>query len=100
VIEDKTLQNDIVDLYQTKLPDLEQQLNFFNTFVNSQVLAYLVNNLKRDENNDAILDKSFFADQRMRNLFSFYNIDDILKRSDSTLAKSREILREIDQALR
>jgi hypothetical protein len=63
-------------------------------------LAYLVNNLKRDENNDAILDKSFFADQRMRNLFSFYNIDDILKRSDSTLAKSREILREIDQALR
>jgi len=96
VIEDKRLQNDIVDLYQTKLPDLEQQLNFFNTFANSQVMAHLVNNLKRDENNNAILDKAFFTDMRMRNLFSFYGIDDILKRSESALAKSREILKEID----
>lgn len=100
VIEDGRLQNDIVDLYQTKIPDLEQQLNFFNSFANSQVMAHLVNNLQRDENNNAILDKAFFTDARIRNLFSFYSIDDILKRSDSTLAKSREILTEIDHVLR
>src|SRR5579863_166750 len=99
VIGDRRLQNDIVDLYQTKIPDLEQQLNFFNTFANSQVLVFLVNNLKRDENNNAILDKALFTDPRMRNFFSFYGLDDILKRSDSTLSKSREILTEIDQVL-
>ncbi len=100
VIEDKQLQNNIVDLYQTKIPDLEQQVNFFNTFANSQVMNYLVNNLKRDSNNNALLDKSFFTDIRLRNLFSFYSIDDILKRSDSTINKSQEILNELDKSLK
>lgn len=97
VIEDKQLQNDIVDLYQTKIPDLEQQLNFFNNFANSQVMNYLVNNLKRDTDNNAILEKSFFTDIRLRNLLSFYSIDDILRRSDSTINKSEEILEEINK---
>lgn len=100
VIEDKQLQNNIVDLYQTKIPDLQQQVNFFNNFANSQVMNYLVNNLKRDSNNNALLDKSFFTDIRLRNLFSFYSIEDILKRSDSTINKSEEILKEIDKSLR
>jgi hypothetical protein len=100
VIEDKRLQDDIVDLYQTKIPDLEQQLNFFNTFANSQVMSYLANNLKRDENNNAILDKAFFTDVRMRNLLSFYSIDDILKRADSTISKSKRILQEVDENLK
>jgi hypothetical protein len=100
VIEDKRLQDDIVDLYQTEIPDLEQQVNFFNTFANSQVTSYLVNNLKRDENNNAILDKAFFTDVRMRNLLAFYSIDDILKRSDSTISKSNQLLREIDEVLK
>ena len=86
-----------MDLYQTKIPDLEQQLNFFNNFANSQVMNYLVNNLKRDTNNNAILDKSFFTDIRLKNLLSFYSIDDILKRSDSTINKSEEILKEINK---
>lgn len=100
VIKDERLQNDIVDLYQTKIPDLEQQLNFFNSFANSQVMAHLVNNLKRDENNNAVLDKAFFADVRIRNLFSFYSIPDILKRSDSTVQLSKRILSEIDETLK
>ena len=63
-------------------------------------MNYLVNNLKRDTNNNALLDKSFFTDIRLRNLFSFYSIDDILKRSDSTINISGEILKEIDKSLK
>jgi hypothetical protein len=100
VIEDKRLQDDIVDLYQTEIPDLGQQVNFFNTFANSQVMSYLVGSLKRDENNNAILDKAFFTDVKMRNLLAFYSIGDILKRSDSTINKSKQILREIDEFLK
>ena len=100
VIENEQLQNDIIDLYQTKIPDLEQQINFFNDFLNTQVKSYLVQNLKRDSTNSPVIDKSFFSNAELKNILSFYSdLDDVLKRSNATVNASEIILKEISESL-
>jgi len=98
VIENKKLQNDIIDLYQTKIPDLMQEITFFNSFMNTEVLNHLIHNLKRDDKNQAIADKAFFTNVEMRNLLALYSdLDDALRRSDSTIVAGEKILKEIDE---
>jgi hypothetical protein len=88
-------------LYQSKIPDLEQQINFFNNFLNTQVKDHLINNFKRDTNNNVILDKSFFTNSQTKNILSFYlDLDDVLKRANATINSSEKILSEIDKPLK
>ena len=97
VIENEQLRNDVIDLYQTKIPDLEQQKNFFNDFLNTQVRDFLIHNFRRDSNNNVVIDKSFFTGVEIKNILSFYSdLDDVLKRSDATISASEKILTEID----
>ena len=97
VIENEQLQNDVIDLYQTKIPDLEQQKNFFNDFLNTQVRDFLIHNFRRDNNNNVVIDKAFFTSAEVKNILSFYSdLDDVLKRSDATISASEKILTEID----
>jgi hypothetical protein len=100
VIGNEQLQNDIIDLYQTKIPDLQQQINFFNDFLNTQVKNYLIQNLKRDSTNSTVIDKSFFSNAELKNILSFYSdLDDVLKRSNATVNSSEMILKEIEKSL-
>lgn len=100
VIKDEELQNNIIDLYQTKIPDLEQQVSFFNGFLNSGVTEYLIDNFKRDSNNRIILDRAFFTNAKTQNILDLYStLDDILKRADSVKSKSEKVLKEINQIL-
>lgn len=59
VIENDELQNNIIDLYQTKIPDLQQQINFFNDFMNNRVRSYLITNFRRIDRNEVMFEKSF-----------------------------------------
>jgi len=96
VIENKGLRNNIIDLYQTKIPDLEQQINFFNNFMNTQVKDYLIHNFKRDKDNQIILDASFFSNEQLKNILALYSdIDDILKRSNAAIHASEGILQDL-----
>lgn len=72
VIENDELQNNIIDLYQTKVSDLQQQVNFFNDFMNNRVRDYLITNFKRNERNEVLFEKSFFTDIQTRNLLSLW----------------------------
>ena len=93
IIENLQLQNAIIDLYQTKIPDLTQQVTFFNDFLNTQTMNFLIENLQRDDNSNPILDKHFFSNMKFRNILIFYNgIDDVQKRADSTIRLSESIL--------
>ena len=93
IIENPQLQNAIIDLYQTKIPDLTQQVTFFNEFLNTQTMNFLIENLQRDDNSNPILDKHFFTNMKFRNILIFYNgIDDVQKRADSTIRLSESIL--------
>ncbi|MGF7037700.1 hypothetical protein [Mucilaginibacter lappiensis] len=101
VIEDEALQNTIIDLYQTKIPDLGQQINFFNQFLNTQVKDYLIHNFKRDTNNQVVLDRSFFTQPGIKNILSFYtDLDDVLKRANASLDESEVVLKKIDSLLK
>ncbi len=97
VIENDELQNDIIDLYQTKIPDLIQQINFFNDFMNNQTKNYLIHNLKRDEKNEFIIDKAFIGTTEIKNILFFCSdLNDVARRADTTIAAGEKILKEID----
>ncbi len=100
VIENEELQNDIIDLYQTRIPDLEQQIGFFNAFMNSQVKDYFIHKLNWDSKNQPLIDRSFLSSAEMKSILVLYPADlsDLQKRSDSVISKSEKILREIEQA--
>jgi hypothetical protein len=101
VIEDEQLQNNIIDLYQTKIPDLEQQISFFNHFLNVQVKDHLIQHFKRDVNNEVVLDRDFFINPQIRNILSFYaDLDDVLKRANAAVSSSESILEGIDRTLK
>jgi hypothetical protein len=101
VIRNKQLENDVMDLYQTKIPDLEQQISFFNQFENVEVKDYLIHNLKRDEKNSPIVVKSFFESTEMKNIVSLYgDLDDVMKRLNAAITSNEKISKEIDQALK
>ena len=98
VIENEVLQNDIINLYQTQIPDLVQQVNFFNQFMNGQVLNYLIHNLKWDEKNLPSFDKSLLSSIEMKNLLLLYgDLDDVLKRLDNTIKAGEKIIKEISE---
>jgi len=100
VIENQPLQNNIIDLYQTKIPDLLQQINFFNDFMNKSVREYIINNFKRDENNTVVFEKSFFTNGATRNMLSFFgDLDDVQKRADAAIKSAEEILEQTKESL-
>jgi len=97
VIEKESLQGTIIDLYQTKFPDLAQQINFFNDFMNTRVRDYLIANFKRDDSNAVIFEKPFFTSIMTRNILSFYgDLDDILKRSAAAESAIETILKQLE----
>lgn len=96
VIEDDSLRNDIIDLYQTKIPDLEQQVRFFNEFMNTQVKDYLIRNLPRDTAGNVVFTEAFFANSQAKNLLALYtDLDDVLKRADAFITVSERIVNKI-----
>ncbi|WP_157097881.1 hypothetical protein [Niabella ginsenosidivorans] len=98
VIKNETLQGNIIDLYQTKIPDLMQQIGFFNDFMNTRVRDYLISNFNRNAQNEVVLDKAFFTNIHTKNLLSFYgDLDDIMKRAAAASGTMDKVLEQIDQ---
>jgi hypothetical protein len=98
VIADQGLQENIIDLYQTKIPDLQEQVNFFNDFMNGSVRNYLIQNFKRDSNNNVLFDKSFFISTQTKNILSFYgDLDDVQKRIQATIKTIAHIMAQLDE---
>jgi len=97
VIENEVLQNDIINLYQTQIPDLMQQINYFNNFMNEQVKNYFIHNLKMDAENKPVYDKSFLSSTEMKNSLLLYgDLDDVLKRLNNAIKAGEKIIGEIE----
>lgn len=98
VIENETLQNDIINLYQTLIPDLEGQIKYFDDFMNIQVKDYLIHSLKMDAENKPLFDRSFLSSSEIKNLLLLYSdLDDVLKRLNNAINAGEKIIAEIEQ---
>jgi len=99
VIENANLQNDIINFYQTQIPDLEQQINLFDSFINDKVLNYIVHNLKMNEDNQPLFDRSFLSTGEVKNLLMLYSdLDDVMRRLNNAIEAGNKILKEIDES--
>lgn len=98
VIGNKKLLNDILDLYQEKIPTLLRATNLFSNFRMNQLIPYLQNNLsavdKTNNNLKALLKES----TQLRNYLSSDDVIlDILNRYNGVLEQSRLLIGEISK---
>lgn len=98
VIEEDSLRNQIIDLYQTKIPDLQQQVYLSNEYINHDVKAYVIDNLQRDGQNKVVFTRPFFTSMKMQNLLMLYgDLDDVLRRVELVQRAEEKILAAIDR---
>jgi hypothetical protein len=98
VIADKKLLNDILDLYQEKIPMLLRATNMFSDFKVNRLATFLENNLSSaDEKNNNL--KTLLKEKpQLRNYLSYDAfILDILERYHIVLEQSRLLIDEISK---
>jgi len=98
VIADKKLLNDILDLYQEKIPMLLRSTNMFSDFKVNRMAPFLENNLtsadKTNNNLKTLLKESY----QLRNYLSYDGfILDILEKYHEVLEQSRLLIGEISK---
>lgn len=95
-IENRELQNNIMDLYQEDLPSLLTSTNTFNANKN-RFFEFLSVNVKRITDSTTNLDKVLSTDEAFIRINSLNYIGEIIKRYDSCISKSRTIIEEINK---
>lgn len=95
-IENKDLQNNIMDLYQENIPSLIKSTDYY-TARKQQLLEYLAINVKRITDNSTNLLTVLASDPvyNLSNTLTF--IGEITQRYDSCISKARSIINEIDK---
>jgi hypothetical protein len=96
IIENKELQNDIMDLYQESIPML---LLSTNSYVENKedMSVFLQKNLKRTTDSTTNLAILLQTDEGQNICLSMKNVDYILKRYDNCILKMKKIIQEIDK---
>ncbi len=97
VIEDDSLQNIILDLYQNQIPSLTLSTTMFSNIKNSQIVPYLFTNLRY--NNDSTNNLSNIVKQPVfQNYMSYrFNSDEVLQRYHQVMQQSRTIIHMINE---
>jgi len=95
-IENKELQNNIMDLYQENIPNLISSTNYY-TLKKQKLFDYVSANRRRitDTTNNII---SVLSTEEAYNIcFSLTFVDEILNRYDTCINKMNAIIRDIDK---
>ncbi|MFL5747016.1 MAG: hypothetical protein ACJ751_20225 [Niastella sp.] len=101
VIADKKLLNDILDLYQEKIPMLLRATNMFSDFKVNRLAAFLENNLTSADKSDNNLKTLLKQSHQLRNYLSYDAfILDILERYHIVLEQSRLLIDEISKEVK
>jgi hypothetical protein len=94
-IEDKLLQNDVLDLYQENIPGL---INNTNGYANQKIdfSDYIQDNLIRNSENKTNIEKLLFTSKAQNKANTLKRVDYIFERYDSCIAKMKKIIAQID----
>ncbi|MBO9201705.1 MULTISPECIES: hypothetical protein [Niastella] len=98
VINNKKLLNDILDLYQEKIPMLLRATNMYTDFKINRLVSYLEINLSSNNRNDNNLKELVKKSQELRNYLSTDDaIMDIIKRYHQVMDQSRLLIHKISK---
>jgi len=101
VIGDKKLLNDILDLYQEKIPALLMTTHMFADLKNNRLTPFLENNLTNTDRNDNNLKALLKTSPQLRNYMSYaLFIEAILIRYHEVLDQSRLLIGEISKEVK
>lgn len=96
VIENDSLQNLILDLYQSKIPELHMSDNIFSNFKNQQFIPYLLQNMRSNSDSNQII--TMFKQPVMQNYLNYrMATDEVIQRYEALMQQSRIIIRMIDE---
>lgn len=95
-IENRALQNDILDLYQENIPSLIHNTDgYANQKINFN--DYIQDNLVRDKENKTNIEKLLFTSRAQNKANILKRVDYILERYDSCIDKMKKIIAQIDK---
>jgi hypothetical protein len=94
-IEDDSLQNDIIVLYQNIIPTILASTNSYNQRKQS-MFDFINKNLKRDATGKTNLPEILSTDEALNLSNNLTDVDEILERYTSAIKKSQKIIREIN----
>jgi hypothetical protein len=101
VINDKKLLNDILDLYQEKIPMLLRATTMFSNFKVNRMAAFLENNLTSTDEKNSNLVTLLKEKPQLRNYLSYDDfIMDILTRYHIVLEQNRLLIDEISKEVK
>ena len=95
-IENRTLQNDIMDLYQENIPALIATTNNYSA-TKQMLFAYYYKNIKRVTDSTSNLNVVLSSDEAQRLCTNLSSVDQILERYDQCINKIKKINIEIDK---
>ncbi|MEJ1237352.1 hypothetical protein WBG78_04425 [Chryseolinea sp. T2] len=96
-IEDKELQNDIMDLYQEDIRALVSSTAFFSER-KGKLVDYLTKNMKQESESTYNLSTIMATDEARNICRTLYFTDEIIGRYDTCIVKSKRIIDAIDKA--
>ena len=95
-IENKELQNNIMDLYQENIPNLINSTNFY-TSKKQNLFAYVATNRKRVTDSTTNLATVLSTDEAYNMCVSLTFVDEIIGRYDTCINKMHAIIGDIDK---
>lgn len=96
VIENDSLQNLILDLYQNKIPQLHLSSDIFTNFKNVQFIPYILQNMK--PGSDSVQVTTMFKQPLMQNYLGYGMIaDEVINRYHLLMQQSRTIIEMINE---
>ncbi len=101
VIGNKKLLNDILDLYQEKIPALLVATDMYREVKNNRLVPFLENNLTSTSKTDNNLKALLKSSAQLRNYLSYDTfINDIIIRYHQVLEQSRLLINEISKEVK
>jgi len=95
-IENKELQNNIMDLYQENIPNLIASTNSY-TSKKQKLFDYFASNRKRVTDSTSNLRTIMASDQSFYMCFNLISVEEILERYDLCINKMKAIINAIDK---
>ncbi len=96
VIEDDSLQNLILDLYQNQIPSLNLSTGMFSNIKNNQLVPYLFTNMRYNNDNTNNM-ANIIKQPVFQNYMSYrFSADEVLQRYQLTMEQSRAIISMIN----
>jgi hypothetical protein len=93
-IENRVLQNDIMDLYQENIPDLILSTTYYSGY-KLKLLDYCIKNIKRVTDSTSNIEMVLAADESQNLSRILVNVDEIIERYDQCIKKIGKINSEI-----